>query len=208
MSDIVYVTLQHSATHSNTQQHPATPSNTLHTATYCPTHCKPALQHTNRCEIARRAEYRTPCVAVCCSVLQFTVGHGCCSVLQCAAVCCLRQFALRKILIFSKVSSPVDPQAIVTHINTQQHTATHCNTVCCSVLQCVAVCCGVLRCVAVCCSVQIRLKILTHKINTLQHTTTRRNTLQHTATPCIAACCSVLQCVAVCCSVLQCVDPS
>jgi len=47
----------------------------------------------------------------------------CCSVLQCAAVCCRCCCML------------------------------YCAAVCCSVLQCVAVCCSVLQCVAVCCSV-------------------------------------------------------
>jgi len=52
----------------------------------------------------------------------------CCSVLQCAAVCC----SASSLLV--------------------QQSELKCVAVCCRVLQCVVVCCSVLQCVAVCCS--------------------------------------------------------
>ena len=64
------------------------------------------------------------CCVVCCSALQCVAV--CCSVLQCVAICCC---------------------------------VLQCVTVCCSVLQCVAVCCSVLQCVAVCCSVLQRVAV-------------------------------------------------
>jgi len=122
----------------------------------------------------------TPCVAVCCSVLQCVAV--CCSVLQCVAV---------NSKTHPHTSCPYSDklqhttthwinllllQHTATHCNTLQHTATHCNTlplpllpiwfihakkrirarcvwVCCSVFQYVAVCRSVLQCVAVRCSV-------------------------------------------------------
>jgi len=90
-------TLQHTATHCNTLQHTTTHCNALqHTATRCntlqrtATHCNAlrrtatrcnSLQHTVSME-ARHLERQgalpplSPCVAVCCSVM------------QCVAVCC------------------------------------------------------------------------------------------------------------------------
>ena len=66
----------------------------------------------------------------------------CCSVLQCAAVCCsgLQQ------------SVPPSPEPEPPTTKVSEACWIFRVAVCCSVLQCVAVCCSVLQCVAVCCS--------------------------------------------------------
>jgi len=121
------VRVQHlSKTHcSNTRQHTATHWNSLqHTATHCYTlqHMyNTSLNHTHTPPTTYTRVWVTPCVAVCCSVLQGvahahksynTHVHESRSVLQCVAVCC---------------------------------SVLQCVAVYCSVLQCIAVCCSVLQ---------------------------------------------------------------
>jgi len=117
----------------------------------------------------------SPCVAVCCSVLQRV------------AACCSVTMSLK--WLSHKVS---------------KITKSPCVAVCCSVLQCVAACCSVtmslkwpstksvksqclpvLQRVAAFCSVTMSLKWLFHKVSRI------------TMSPCVAVCCSVLQRLAV-----------
>jgi len=149
------------------------------------------------------------CVAVCCSVLQWTAVD--CSVLQCVASCCA-------------VWPPDPPPPGVLQ----------CVAACCSGLQCVAFYCevwppdsprpDVLQCVVLCCSVLQCDECVTLFWIHLDYSSLiqpfiivlswlNMKALEQTATHCkapggggcVAVCCSVLQCVAVCCSVLQCV---
>jgi len=128
-----------------------------------------------------------PCVAVCCSMLQYTIESNTC------------------LLCISFVCSSV-LQCVM-----------QCVAVCCSVLQCVAVCCSVLQCVAVCYSMlqwatlvcdtraqcdAVCCSVLQYVVvcyNIPQRATLVFNAFAHYA----AMCCSVMHCVAVCCSMLQ-----
>jgi len=67
---------------------------------------------------------------------------GCCSVLQCGAVCCTALHC---------VAMP-RCQCLSPHV-TGRYLYVWDVAVCCSVLRCVAVCCSVVQCGAVCCSV-------------------------------------------------------
>jgi len=126
------------------------------------------------------------CVAMCCSVLQYSgewqysVPYvvACCSALQCVAVCrsvtqCVAVLWRMAVLYNLRV------------LGEWQFSVTY---VCYIVLQCAAGRCRVLQCVAACCSTQ-----------------KNGSTLWQYFVPYVVACCCALQCVAVCRSVTQCV---
>ena len=170
-------TLQHSATHYNTQQHlplvaRGTPVALQHIAT--PLRVLPSkkkidtIKQKNKSTMrGKRSEAATECAKRCvlpagpfmewllcvaCLYCHVSFAKGmtvCCNGLQRVATCCS---VMRCVAVCCSVLQ--------------------CVVVCCRVLQCVVVCCSVLQCVAVCCSVM----------------------------QCVVAYCGALQYVAVCCN--------
>ena len=85
-----------------------------------------------RCNVCR-----SPCVPVCCSVL------------QCAAVCCTVIYITRD--LWTRSTQIQRDRNNASHTLVAMSVGRHVLqrvTVCCSVLQCAAVCCSVLQCVA------------------------------------------------------------
>jgi len=116
----------------------------------------------------------------------------CCSVLQCAAVCCR---VLQRVQNYWRSSRHVSD--VVNDI------LSSITCVCCSVLQCAAVFCSVLQCVAACSEVLAQsLQRAQNCWRSSRHASAVVNDILSSIT---YVCCSVLQCAAVCCSVLQCV---
>jgi len=121
---------------------------------------------------------------------------GCCSVLQCVAVCCSFAVTRWTLIYFERAVRGV---------------VVFCSMLQC-VLQCVAVCCSELQCFAVFCSV---LQVSKYEVNV--EIQTACVAVCCSVLQCVAVCCSVLQCVAVlqyfavcggvtvCCSVSRCV---
>jgi len=164
-----------------------------HIATHCNTQAVFVLKV--RMLLRNLPELKVHCVAACCSVLQrvaiccclctqhenaaaqFTRTQGalCCSMLQRVAACCsvLQRVAMCCCLCTQHENAAAHSicalQHAATHCNTLQHNATYCNT-----LQHTTTHCNTLQHTAPHCT-------------TLHHTAPLFNTLQHTATYCDAA---------------------
>jgi len=113
--------------------------------------------------ISLRPSYVLQCVAVCCSVLQWSECFLVLPIWAIASYVSGRFHVSESFLCVAVCCSVL--QRVGACCSVLQRAATCCSVlqcvvVCCSVLQCVAVCCSVLQCVAVCCSVSSSLYVL------------------------------------------------
>jgi len=113
-------------------------------------------------------------------ILREAFAEVCCSVLQCAAVCC-------SVSWYVTVCCSVLQCVAALYISALRNIEGHFRW-------------GVLQCVAVCCSVLQPFMLAPFEILKDASAEMCCSVLRY-----VAACCSVLQCVAVCCRVLQCV---